>query len=117
MTWKKRVQIMEKKKIFAQCHYGFNMMRDTTCIGLTMKSLDYFAYDIPLINSVPADTWKMVEENKLGFNVITASDVTEKILSTAEEDYMAMRKNVIDYYYANFTDDAFRKSLTSWIDS
>ena len=107
----------EKKKIFAQCHYGFNMMRDTTCIGLTMKSLDYYAYDIPLINSVPADTWKMVEENKLGFNVITASDVTEKILSNAEEDYMAMRKNVIDYYSVNFTDDAFRKSLTSWIDS
>ena len=28
-----------KQKIFDKCHYGLNIMKNTVCVGLTMKSL------------------------------------------------------------------------------
>lgn len=104
----------EKRKIFAKCHYGFNMMRDTACIGLTMKSLDYFAYDIPVINNVPADTWKMVEEHDLGFNISDPADIV-KILSVSEEDYKTMRESVISFHRDQLSPEHFRKKLGSFL--
>lgn len=103
----------EKKKIFAQCHYGFNMMRDTTCIGLTMKSLDYLAYDLPLINNVPADTWNLVEKKKIGFNVKDFAQAAEEILHTDETTYESMRKNVIDVFSSFFDDSVFKTKMHS----
>ncbi len=105
----------EKRKIFAKCHYGFNMMRDTTCIGMTMKSLDYFAYDLPVLNNVPADTWKMVEENSLGFNISGSSADIEKILSVKEEDYQSMRHNVIAFHRDHLSEEQFKQKLASYL--
>jgi glycosyltransferase involved in cell wall biosynthesis len=104
----------EKRKIFAKCHYGFNMMRDTACIGLTMKSLDYFAYDIPILNNVPADTWKMVADNNLGFNISTEADI-EKILSVKEEDYQKMRHNVLAFHAEHLSEEQFKAKLASYL--
>ena len=105
----------EKKKIFESCHYGFNMMRDTACIGLTMKSLDYLAYDLPLINNVPADTARIVRQHHLGINVADFAETAEKILAVSGEEYEQMRRNVIDFYRENLSDTVFRETLAAWL--
>lgn len=105
----------EKKKIFAKCHYGFNMMKDTTCIGLTMKSLEYFAFDLPIINNVPSDTWKMVENHKLGVNISSPSADAEKILRVSPEDYEQMRRNIIAFHRDYLSPEQFRKTLASYL--
>ncbi len=105
----------EKRKIFAQCHYGFNMMRDTACIGLTMKSLDYMSYGLPLINNVPSDTHKIVEEKKIGINMTDFAQTAEKILSVSDEEYMAMRENVVTEFACSFDEAVFKKKLCQFI--
>ena len=105
----------EKRKIFAKCHYGFNMMRDTACIGLTMKSLDYFAYDLPIINNVPADTARMVDENHLGFNINDIHNDIRKILTVKDEDYRSMRQNVISFHQNHLSEEVFKKKLASYL--
>lgn len=58
----------EKQKIFDICHYGLNIMKESVCVGLTMKSIDYFESGLPVINNVQGDTWKAVEEYGAGIN-------------------------------------------------
>ena len=101
----------EKQKIFRQCHYGFNMMKDTTCIGLTMKSLDYLAYDLPLINSVPGDTEELVEKEKIGVNVRDYAQTAERIVSLTQEEYHSMRRNVLNVFEDSFSDSVFRRHM------
>lgn len=58
----------EKQRIFDSCHYGLNIMKDTVCVGLTMKSMDYFEAGMPIINNIHGDTWDMVEKYGIGVN-------------------------------------------------
>ncbi|SCW77159.1 hypothetical protein SAMN02910400_02351 [Lachnospiraceae bacterium C10] len=59
----------EKQRIFDSCHYGLNMMKDTVCVGLTMKSIDYFEFGLPIINNIKGDTWDIIEKYKCGVNI------------------------------------------------
>ena len=59
----------EKAAIFSACDFGLNMMVPQVRVGLTMKSLDYLAYGLPLLNSIPGDTWELTEACGAGINV------------------------------------------------
>lgn len=72
----------EKQDIFNQCHFGLNIMKDSVCVGLTMKSMDYFEAGLPIINNIHGDTWWFVEEYKLGIN-IDDLDIDKDIYSEA----------------------------------
>lgn len=58
----------EKLRILSQCHFGLNMMRSSVCVGLTMKSMDYFAAGLPLINNIAGDTWDLINQYGFGLN-------------------------------------------------
>lgn len=58
----------EKQAVFNRCHFGLNAMKPTVCVGLTMKSIDYLAGGLPLINTIPGDTWDLIEQNGFGLN-------------------------------------------------
>lgn len=60
---------LEKIRILAACDFAFNMMRDTSEVGLTIKSIDYFSYGLPIINNIKGDTWKLIEKEQIGINV------------------------------------------------
>lgn len=60
---------IEKIKILSPCDYAFNMMKGNVSVGLTIKSIDYLSYGLPLINNIKGDTWKLVDEKKIGMNV------------------------------------------------
>lgn len=60
---------IEKIKILSPCDYALNMMKGNISVGLTIKSIDYLAYGLPLINNIKGDTWKLVDEKKVGLNV------------------------------------------------
>jgi len=58
-----------KQDIFDSCHFGLNLYKDTTCIGVTMKSIDYFELGVPLINNIPVDTHELVKKYHAGYNL------------------------------------------------
>lgn len=58
----------EKRVLLDRCSFGINMMKEKVCVGLTMKSIDYFCYGLPLINNIPGDTWELVEQQGVGVN-------------------------------------------------
>ena len=98
----------EKKQILDQCHYGLNIMKDSVIVGLTKKSLDYFACGLPVLNTVKADTWMFTEEEKLGYNIQPETDY-EPIVSYD----MTMRKNTADFFMKTFTYEVFKENVLS----
>ena len=66
-------------------------------------------------NNVPSDTWKMVENQKLGINVASPSADAEKILRVSTEDYEQMRRNIIVFHRDYLSPEQFRKTLASYL--
>ena len=58
----------QKREILKNCSYGLNLMKNTVCVGLTMKSVEYLSYGLMLLNNIPGDTWELVEKEKIGYN-------------------------------------------------
>ena len=71
---------IEKIKILSPCDYAFNMMKGNISVGLTIKSIDYLAYGLPLINNIKGDTWSMVEKYHAGLNVCEKNIINEQFI-------------------------------------
>jgi hypothetical protein len=93
----------KKLEIINHCHFGINLMKASACIGLTMKSVDYFRYNLPIINNIPADTKELVEKKGMGLE--WNRDCAQKLLSLSLGDCLNMRKNVEKVFAESFALD------------
>ena len=59
----------KKKIILNKCHYGINLYKQTTLIGLTIKCLDYFDGGLPIINNIKGDTEEIINKYNIGINL------------------------------------------------
>lgn len=59
----------EKDMVISHCHFGINMYKPGLCIGLTMKSLDYFCRGLPIISSNIYDTEKILSQYNCGISL------------------------------------------------
>ena len=94
----------EKFRLLGNCDFALNMMIESVNVGLTIKSIDYLSYGLPLINNIKGDTWKLVETENIGINL--RKDKPIEILPEIEHDHV----NAI--YRKYFTKNAFIKSLS-----
>lgn len=92
----------EKIKILAPCDFAFNMMKETSQVGLTIKSMDYISYGLPLINNIKGDTWGLVEKYGIGINIGKNSQTKTVLID---------HKRVLDIYRKKFTRDVFRENV------
>lgn len=90
---------IEKIKILLVCDYGFNMMKQGVSVGLSMKSIDYFSYGLPIINNIKGDTWRLVNIYGVGVNI----DAEFKELPTINHE------KVYECFQMFFTQKAFEK--------
>ncbi len=98
----------EKQDIFDKCHFGLNIMKDSVCVGLTMKSIDYFQHGLPIINNIPADTAEIVEKYRIGVNLTANNNI---ILQSISVDNSTYRKQVNKVYRDMFSVTYFTKTL------
>lgn len=94
---------IDKQKIFDSCHYGLNFMKDSVCVGLTMKSMDYFEGGLPIINNIHGDTWELISKYQIGFNITDLDKVLKYDVS--------IRKNVREFFEKNFSIECFNKKI------
>ena len=90
------------------CHYGLNIMKDTVCVGLSMKSIDYWECGLPIVNNLKGDTREIVEKEMCGVN-INNSEWKRKILNA---DYLIMRKSARCVYLKYFSDEQFKNAFS-----
>jgi glycosyltransferase involved in cell wall biosynthesis len=103
----------EKQDIFDRCHFGLNIMKNSVCIGLTMKSIDYFQHGIPIINNIPADTAEIVEKYKIGYNITDENlyHLANGVINFDYEELGSMRECTKKMFKSFFSLDAFNKKL------
>ena len=78
----------EKIKLLAPCDYALNMMVGNISVGLTIKSIDYFSYGLPLINNIKGDTWNIVNLEHLGINTKDGVLKAEDISTESDRDFV-----------------------------
>ena len=90
----------EKQKIFDTCHFGLNIYKDNTLIGLTMKSIDYLRAGLPIINNIKEDTYNIINKYNCGIN-LNDIDYLKHYLSTYYDIEMRNNaKNVFEKYFS-----------------
>ncbi|MBQ9196398.1 MAG: glycosyltransferase [Clostridia bacterium] len=94
-----------RQEIFDKCHFGINIMKTDVCVGLTMKSLDYFAGGLPIINSIEADTRRLIRKYDAGIELNRndiAKTAREAVEMTAERN-TEMRRNTLRMFEDHFS--------------
>ena len=100
----------EKESILSHCSYGLNMMKPGVCVGMTMKSIDYWSHGLPVINNIPGDSERLCREEGLGINTDDAKDTISDILSENLTDENS-RKHIREVYKDRFTEQAMHRIL------
>lgn len=104
--------VEKKKEIFSKCHAGLNLYKNGLYIGLTVKSIDYFNFGLPIINNIIGDTSEFVKRYNVGINVNE-----ETILDFEEIKKMRIfNENIYKLYEDNFTDKTFVNKCKEIID-
>lgn len=105
---------MDKKiQLLSQCDFALNIMVDSVNVGLTTKSIDYLSMGLPLLNAIKGDTWKFVDEYKVGLNN-TDGIVNQLIDMMASKEKMTdLHRNALDLYQTKFTPESFKKVVVN----
>lgn len=95
----------KKAMIMSKCHFGLNIMKQTVFVGLTMKSVDYMRFGLPIINNIKGDTWELIEKHNLGINVE----------GNIDWDKTFVRKNIVDFFDRTLSRKCFNLYVTEII--
>lgn len=107
----------EKSNIYAECHLALNLMKTNVFVGLTMKSIEYFAAGLPIINNIPEDTENIIKQNECGYNLNNNIDKTVKWIMRLNDEMIAnMKINSYKVYRENFTVDVFNNRFSELIE-
>ena len=99
--------IDKKKEIFSKCHAGLNLYKNDLYIGLTVKSIDYFNFGLPVINNIIGDTREFVSKYNVGINVDEKSILDFDVLKKMRMN----NENIYRLYEENFVSDVFINRL------
>lgn len=95
--------IDKKKEIFSKCHAGLNLYKNDLYIGLTVKSIDYFNFGLPVINNIIGDTSEFIRKYNVGINVDEKSIMDFGVLKKMRMN----NENIYKLYEENFMSDVF----------
>ena len=104
----------QKQAIFDRCSFGLNIMKDSVCVGLTMKSLDYFAGGLPILNTIGGDTERLVQVQQMGINLCreNLAETARLAAAVSPETLLTMRQNTLQTFHTLFSQKIFSEELT-----
>lgn len=108
----------KKQEIFDKCHFGLNIMKKSVCVGLTMKSIDYFEAGLPVLNNIKGDTKNFVDKYNMGFNVeiIEAQELAKSVTECTIKEILKMKNNTRRTFEELFVIEAFNKNIKNVIE-
>ena len=89
----------KKMEIIKKCDFGFNGYKKESEVALSYKSIDYFSYGIPIINSAKGDTWDMIEKYSVGINY---QNIDKKLIENILI-YNKKNNDIIQFFYNKFS--------------
>lgn len=109
---KKKVDIMQK------CHFGLNLMCDI-CVGLSTKSIDYFAAGLPVINNLLGDSSAIIQKEGAGFNITENNfkKIIRGISQISQTDFLKLSKRAYLVYQKYFSEKKVEQQFSALIRS
>ena len=101
----------KKQSIMDTCHFGLNIMKSSVCVGLTMKSVDYFRHSLPIINTIPGDTAQLIRTRGIGVQL--TENCHTQIASLSTQELLDMRRNVQQTFDEIFSYDKAEEKITA----
>ena len=86
-------------------------MKTSTFVGLSMKSLEYLKFGLPLVNSLRGDTAKFVTESGVGIN-INESEAAKRLASMSIVENEAMRARAKDLFTSTLEVGKIKTTIT-----
>ena len=87
-------------------------MKESVCVGLTMKSIDYFQHGLPIINNIPADTAELVEKYGVGVNIVDGlSNLAIQVIQSGNNETINMRAKSLEVFRGNFSFGSFSNNM------
>ena len=109
--------LKQKVDILSQCHFGINIMKSTVRVGMSMKSVDYLQYGVPVLNGIPGDMEEIVASYHCGINISdfapdsgSGTDTSKPVLYDP-----GMRNNARKFYLSQCSFDAYGEQINSII--
>lgn len=102
--------------IIGRCHFVINMMKPSVCVGLTIKSMDYFQLGVPMFNTIKGDTADIIQKYRCGYNVEDVYLCSESVRLLNDSEYLRMRKNVQNAFTELLTKKVFIQNLKHGLD-
>lgn len=96
--------------ILSQCDFGLNVMKKSVRVGLTMKSIDYLYYGLPLINNIKGDTEDLINNCGFGINIFDIDSINVQNMFSIDNCNI-LRSNVYECYKHYFSIDAFNRKF------
>lgn len=92
-------------------------MKSNVCVGLTMKSLDYFKFGLPILNNIQGDTKKLVEERNIGYNLKAENikEIAKKISGLSKEEILTFKENTKEVFYDLFSNEMYDRKMDELI--
>jgi glycosyltransferase involved in cell wall biosynthesis len=104
--------ITQKQTILNRCRFGLNIMKNTVCVGLTMKSIDYFRAGLPIVNTIQGDTFWLVDNYGIGYNLLNYKEIATKIAYLTKHENLLQRQKARELYSCKFSPMAFHKTFS-----
>lgn len=98
----------EKINILTKSDFAFNMMKESVHVGLTIKSIDYFSYGLPIINNIKGDTWNLISKYNIGINY---KGDPQEIFSEVLNDNYVDRKSILKLFDIIFSVDTLKREF------
>ena len=100
---------IEKYKIMRNCDLGINLMKDTSVVALTLKSIEYFRAGLGIINNIKYDTKEIVKEYDCGVEIEELSRLKNK--ETINIIKRNARKTYLELFEYNSNKEKFNNIL------
>lgn len=102
----------EKHRILSGCHFGLNIMKDSVCIGLTMKSVDYLRHSLPIISSIGGDTADLIDTEGVGLRFLDAEETAAAAEAAIRGGIEPMRAAAFQSFTGHFSEEAAVRGCT-----
>ena len=109
----------ELQSVLDHTHFGLMFYNKSSPQGWPNKLFEFMSNGIPIINTLKGESYKLIKEKKLGYNISSELDidsVLDKILNDIEsKQYFEIVRNNYDTFKRNFSNDSGNRKLLSLI--
>jgi glycosyltransferase involved in cell wall biosynthesis len=109
----------ELQSVLDHTHFGLMFYNKSSPQGWPNKLFEFMSNGIPIINTLKGESYKLIKEKKLGYNISSEFDIDSvlgKILNDIEsKQYFEIVRNNYDTFKRNFSNDSGNRKLLSLI--